>query len=62
MADEQGLPQGELAQELGSQGVGSAILSGKRDMNLRQMRALAIRFSVPVTVFVGGARVAVAGT
>jgi len=29
-------------------------------MNLRQMRALAVRFSVPVTAFVGGAGVVVA--
>ena len=52
-----GLTQSELAQELGSQGVVSEILSGKRAMNLRQIRALANRFSVPVTAFVGGATV-----
>ena len=52
-----GLTQSELAQELGSQGVVSEILSGKRAMNLRQMRALATRFSVPVAAFVGGATV-----
>ena len=52
-----GLTQSELAQELGSQGVVSEILSGKRAMNLRQMRALANRFCVPVTAFVGGATV-----
>ena len=39
--DQHGLRQSEFAQELGSQGVVSEILSGKREMNLRQMRALA---------------------
>ena len=43
--DQQGCTQIELAQELRSQGVDSEILSDKREMNLRQMRALAIRFS-----------------
>jgi len=61
MMDQQGLTQSELAQEPGSQGVVSEILSGKRETNLRQMRALAVRFSVPVTAFVGGASVVVAG-
>ena len=60
LMDQHGLTQTELAQELGSQGVVSDVLSGKREMNLRQMRALAVRFSVPVTAFVGGARVAAA--
>ena len=57
LMDQQGLTQSELAHELGSQGVVSEILSGKRAMNLRQIRALANRFSVPVTAFVGGATV-----
>ena len=57
LMDQQGLTQSELAHELGSQGVVSEILSGKREMNLRQMRALAVRFSVPATAFVGGASV-----
>ena len=57
LMDQHGLTQSELAQELGSQGVVSEILRGKRAMNLRQMRALANRFSVPVTAFVGGATV-----
>ena len=43
-----------IAGSIGSQGVVSKILSGKREMNLRQMRALAIRFSVPLAAFVGG--------
>jgi len=48
-------------EELGSQRVVSKILSGKREINLRQMRALAVRFSVPVTAFVSGANLTVAG-
>ena len=52
--DQHGLTQSELAQGLGSQGVASEILSGKRELKLRQMRTLAIRFSVPVAAFVGG--------
>jgi HTH-type transcriptional regulator/antitoxin HigA len=57
LMDQQGLTQSDLAQEVGSQGVVSEILSGKREMNLRQMRALAVRFSVPATAFVGGENV-----
>jgi HTH-type transcriptional regulator/antitoxin HigA len=38
--------------ELGSQGVVSEILSGKRELNLRQIKALSKRFNVPVSVFV----------
>ena len=60
MMDQQFLTQNELAQEPASQGVVSEIFSGKREMNLRQLRALAIRFSVPGTAFVGGASVAAA--
>jgi len=59
MMDQQFLTQRELAQEPGSQGVVSEMLSGKREMNLRQLRALANRIFVVVTAFVGGASVAV---
>ena len=38
--------------ELGSQGVVSEILSGKRDLNLRQVKALSERFKVPASVFI----------
>ena len=48
-----GLRQTDLADELGSQGVVSEVLSGKRELNLRQIRALACRFSVPAASFVG---------
>ena len=53
LMDQHGLKQTDLADELGSQGVVSEVLSGKRDLNLRQIRALAGRFSVPVASFVG---------
>lgn len=46
-----GLKQGDLP-EIGSQGVVSEVLRGHRDLNLRQIRALAKRFSVPAAVFV----------
>lgn len=45
------LTQSELP-ELGSQGVVSEILRGKRQLNLRQVKALADRFHVPADVFI----------
>ncbi len=45
LMDEHGLTQSELP-EIGSQGVVSEVLSGKRDLNIRQVRALAKRFGV----------------
>ena len=44
------LTQADLP-EVGSQGVVSEILRGKRALNLRQIKALAVRFQVPATVF-----------
>lgn len=38
--------------EIGPQSLVSAVLSGKRKLNLRQVKALAKRFSVPMEVFV----------
>lgn len=49
--DEHGLVQSDLA-EIGSQGVVSEILSGKRELNTRQIRLLAERFSVSPAVFI----------
>lgn len=49
--DEYGLKQKDLP-ELGSQGVVSEILSGKRELNIRQVKALSERFQVPSSVFV----------
>jgi len=50
LMDQHGLKQKDLA-EVGTQGVVSEILSGKRPLNLRQAKALAARFSVPIDVF-----------
>lgn len=46
------LRQIDLANELGGQSVVSAILSGKREINVRQARALAARFCVSAAVFI----------
>jgi HTH-type transcriptional regulator/antitoxin HigA len=46
-----GLRQGDLP-EIGSQGVVSEILSGRRELNIRQIRALARRFGVSPATFV----------
>ena len=51
LMEEHGLAQTDLA-EVGSQGVVSEILSGKRDLNLRQIRALAKRFQVSPAAFI----------
>ena len=48
---EHALSQSDLL-EVGSQGVVSEILSGKRELNIRQIRALAERFHVSPAVFV----------
>ncbi len=45
-----GLRQSDLP-EVGTQSVVSEVLSGKRDLNLRQAAALAKRFSVSMEVF-----------
>lgn len=49
--EEHGLNQSDLP-EVGSQGVVSEVLSGKRDLNVRQVRALAERFHVSPAVFI----------
>lgn len=51
LMDEHGLKQYDLP-EIGSQGVVSEILNGKRELNIRQMRELAKRFHVSPAVFV----------
>ncbi|MEL6496618.1 MAG: transcriptional regulator, partial [Cyanobacteria bacterium J06623_7] len=45
LIEEHSLSQSELP-EIGSQGVVSEILNGKRELNVRQIRALAARFNV----------------
>ncbi|MCQ2999687.1 transcriptional regulator [Pseudomonas syringae] len=47
---EHGLNQGDLP-EVGTQSVISEILSGKRQLNVRQIRYLSERFGVPADVF-----------
>jgi HTH-type transcriptional regulator/antitoxin HigA len=51
LMDEHGLSQSDLP-EVGSQGVVSDILRGKRALNVRQIRALAKRFQVSPAVFI----------
>jgi HTH-type transcriptional regulator/antitoxin HigA len=50
LMEEHGLRQSDLP-EVGSQGIVSEILRGKRDLNVRQIRALAQRFHVNAAVF-----------
>lgn len=47
---EHGLRQSDLP-DVGSQGVISEIVNGKRELNTRQIRTLAKRFGVPPAVF-----------
>jgi HTH-type transcriptional regulator/antitoxin HigA len=51
LMEEHHLSQSDLP-EVGSQGVVSEVLRGKRELNLRQIRSLAARFSVPASVFI----------
>jgi HTH-type transcriptional regulator/antitoxin HigA len=39
--------------EIGPQSVVSAVLSGKRELNLRQVKLLAARFRVPMEALAG---------
>ena len=48
----QGLTQADLSKELGGQPVVSKILKGERELNLRQVKALAKRFKVSPEVFI----------
>ena len=48
---EHGLRQSDLP-EIGSQGVVSEVLAGKRDLNARQIKRLAKRFGVSPAVFI----------
>jgi HTH-type transcriptional regulator/antitoxin HigA len=50
LMDEHGLTQSDLP-EVGSQGVVSEILNGKRELNVRQVRLLAEKFKVSSAVF-----------
>lgn len=50
LMEQHGLTQGDLP-EIGSQGVVSEVLSGRRKLNVRQMQALAARFGVSASAF-----------
>ena len=51
LMEQHGLKQVDLKKEIGSQGVVSEILAGNRELNTRQIRALAKRFAVSPAVF-----------
>jgi len=51
LMEEHNLVQADLAAELGSQSVASEVLSGKRELNVRQIRKLAERFHVGPAAF-----------
>jgi len=51
LMEERELSQKDLV-EIGSQGVVSEVLSGKRELNVRQIRSLAKRFGVSPLVFI----------
>lgn len=51
LIEQHGLKQSDLP-EVGSQGVVSEILAGKRELNLRQVRALGKRFGVSPATFI----------
>lgn len=48
---EHGLKQADLSEALGGQSIVSAVLNGKRELNTRQVKALAARFKVSPAVF-----------
>lgn len=49
--EQHGLKPSDLS-EIGSQGVASEILTGKRELNIRQVLALSERFGVSAATFV----------
>ncbi len=51
LMEEHGLKQSDLS-EIGSQGVVSEILSGQRQLNVRQIKMLSTRFNVSPAVFI----------
>jgi HTH-type transcriptional regulator / antitoxin HigA len=51
LMEEHSLTQSDLP-EIGSQGVVSEVLRGKRELNIRQIRSLAKRFMVSPAVFI----------
>ena len=55
LMEEHGLTRKDLP-EIGSQGVVSEVLAGRRRLNLRQVRALAARFGIEPGVFIDAAK------
>ena len=55
LMEEHGLAQRDLP-EVGSQGVVSEVLAGRRHLNVRQIQALAARFGVEPGVFIDSSR------
>ncbi len=51
LIEEHDINQSDLS-EIGSQGVVSEVLSGKRQLNIRQVKALSKRFNVSPAVFI----------
>jgi HTH-type transcriptional regulator/antitoxin HigA len=51
LMEQHGLKQAALS-EIGSQGVVSELLSGKRELTTKHIKLLASRFNVPVSVFI----------
>ena len=51
LIEQHGLSQSQLP-AIGSQGVVSEVLAGKRALNLRQVKALAARFAVSPATFI----------
>ena len=56
LMEQHGLTQSELP-EIGNQSVVSMILSGTRQLNVRQIQALSVRFHVSPHVFIGQQKV-----
>ncbi|MBU9857905.1 helix-turn-helix domain-containing protein [Rahnella bonaserana] len=47
-----GLKQNDLREEIGGKSLVSQILSGKRSLTVEHIRALAVRFNVPTSLFI----------
>ena len=54
LMDQNHLSQRDLIPEIGSDSLVSRILSGERNLTIPHMHALAARFGVPASVFLGG--------
>lgn len=52
LMEQHGLNQSDLSAEIGSQGVVSEVLHGKRKLNINQIKKLAKRFSVSYETFI----------